>query len=715
MIERLARLWSGPLRHISSRARPVLVIVVLCALPSCSTVPRGQASVDRIDVRGESALSERELEKLLVTKQSSKFAGVIRGVFFDHSLYNHHVLQMDIQRVERIYRAHGYYHARVLSTRVHFRNEEHVRVVIEVEEGEPTLVEHVHIDGLPEVSRGKDKRLHAAVKRHTSPGNPFQERAFEEAAENLLFTLRDLGFARAKVERKAHVDLVRHQAHLTFTVSPGRSCTIGSIEIDGLADEIPERKIRQILQIEEGNRYSQSDLRDAQSALLALGVFSSVRIVPKLEDDPDSTSIPIVVETKPTSLRMFEIGGGSQLDVVRAALHGRLGWQSQNFLGGLRHFRAELRPGVVFYPTRLQALIPPTDLLPFVSAETTLKQRSLFGGRTDGVVGARVDVYPLLVSPHIDPDSPVLGYAEEEGHVALERTWRGHLFTSPKYALTFAQPFAYQGQLDPALHPLTISSLEFFGRYDTRDDLLFPTRGLAVSASVEYAGGPLGGQVTDVGFGPELRTYLPIAKGWTVALRAATDLLFPQNWGQHVDESGAPASNSSRAEWVRDTQISLFRSLFAGGPNSNRGYAQRGIGPHGVIPFFVPALQGPETAANCENDPQGNPATCLLPLGGRTKWEATIELRYPIFDDLYGAVFCDAADVAPSALQYRFDRPHLSCGLGPRYATPIGPFRLDVGYRIPGLQTLGSDEGEGVPPTLFGVPVAVAFSVGEAF
>src|SRR5690606_27886720 len=138
------------------------------------------ASVDRIDVRGESALSERELEKLLVTKQSPKFAGVIRGVLFEHSLYNHHVLQMDIQRVERIYRAHGYYHARVLSTRVHFRNEEHVRVVIEVDEGEPTLVEHVRIEGLPKVTRAKEKRFHAAVNRHTSPGNPLQESAFEE-------------------------------------------------------------------------------------------------------------------------------------------------------------------------------------------------------------------------------------------------------------------------------------------------------------------------------------------------------------------------------------------------------------------------------------------------------------------------------------------------------------------------------------------------------
>jgi outer membrane protein insertion porin family/translocation and assembly module TamA len=134
-----------------------------------------------------------------------------------------------------------------------------------------------------------------------------------------------------------------------------------------------------------------------------------------------------------------------------------------------------------------------------------------------------------------------------------------------------------------------------------------------------------------------------------------------------------------------------------------------------VIPFYVPAVQGPEVAATCEADPTSDPENCLLPLGGRTKWEATIELRFPLVGELYGATFCDAADVAPNIFQYRFDRLHLSCGLGVRYSTPVGPLRLDVGYRIPGLQTLGSSEGEGIPPTFFGAPIAVAFSIGEAF
>ncbi len=681
----------------------------------CTSLPEGQSAVDSIDIRGEDAVSESELKELLATRPTSKFLGVVQGVFYDHKLYNHYVLQADIQRVERIYRARGYYHAQVTSTRVFFPEKNHVRIVIEVDEGEPTLVEKIRILGVEKLPEGERRALEEIVRDQLAEGGTFSEESFNKAGEALLLGLRNLAYARAEVERDAKVDLVSHRAQLRFKLEAGEKCVYGPVTLEGVADSIPQSMVRRALILEEGQPYSQTELIEAQGAVLALGVFSSVQIIPQLEQRKENV-IPIVVRVSDTPLQTFEVGAGAQLDVLRAAAYGRLGWRTQNLLGGLREFSVRAKPGVAFYPTRLQALRWPTDALFFIETDVELRQPQLVEARTDGILGGGFEMYPLLLSPYVDEDAPVLGYREFQGRFALERTFGTHGFVSPQYALTTAQPFAYRGDLDPDLRSLTISSVEIYGRFDTRNDVLFPTRGLAASASVEVAGGPFGGQATDIRLEPEIRSYLPLPAQWTLALRAGVGLLFPLDWGDTLNtKDGRVDPGAARAAWVRDTQISLFRSFFAGGPNSNRGYALRGIGPHGVIPFYVPALQAPDIAAACESDPASNPETCLLPLGGRTRWELSAELRFPIIGALHGATFCDAADVAPQILQFRFDRLHLSCGLGARYSTPVGPVRFDIGYRIPGLQTLGSDAGEGVPTDVFGLPIALSLSIGEAF
>ena len=71
----------------------------------------------------------------------------------------------------------------------------------------------------------------------------------------------------------------------------------------------------------------------------------------------------------------------------------------------------------------------------------------------------------------------------------------------------------------------------------------------------------------------------------------------------------------------------------------------------------------------------------------------------------------------------RFSVPHLSIGPGIRYLTPVGPFRLDIGYRVPGMQAIGekelsAEEGGGDVSNLFGIPwlpMAVNIALGEAF
>lgn len=698
------------------RFAPLCCALWIAALSGCARLPQGQSSVDVISIRGNRSVSEAELKNLLATRATPKFLGLIRGVFFDYRFYDHYVLQTDIQRIERIYRSFGYYHAHTTSVKVVFRDEQrkHARIYVDVEEGRVTKIKTIRITGLAHLTKTEKAQVRKAVLQRLKEGQAFEEERFDKAEDGLLYELRSLGYAHAEVEAEAQVDLSNYSARVLFRARPHQKAVYGPLKVEGLPPELPEKMLRRTLLLEEGDRYSQRELDDARNAALALGVFSSVRILPKLDPARKATVVPLVVRVSPSPRKTVEVGAGAQLDVIRAAAHVRAGWRSQNFLGGLRDFRVDVQPGVVFFPTRLQSLIAPTDVLPTVEATTRLRQPQFIEARTNGVWGGSFAMYPQLLGPQYNEALPVLGYREFQGNFSLSRAFGGHVFAAPKYTLKWATPFAYRGELDEDLRPLLISSVELYGRYDTRDDLQFPRRGLSLSGAVDYAG--LGGDVRDVRLTPEARAYVPLSRRWTLAVRVATGLLFPFNWGDTLGTTdGRPPLGVERAEWVRDTQISQFRSLFAGGPNSNRGYAARGIGPHGVIPFYLPGVQAPDATLICADGGMSDPAQCLLPLGGRTRWEASLELRFPIYRALYGAVFCDAADVAPQVLRYRFDRPHLSCGAGVRYSTPIGPVRFDLGYRIPGLQTLGSSSGEGVPPELLGAPLAVSISIGEAF
>jgi outer membrane protein insertion porin family/translocation and assembly module TamA len=296
------------------------------------------------------------------------------------------------------------------------------------------------------------------------------------------------------------------------------------------------------------------------------------------------------------------------------------------------------------------------------------------------------------------------------------RFWR--FFGRPSYNLQTATPFAYAGMLDPALQAVIVSFAELYASFDFRDDAVEPHKGVFIGNDFEFAG--LGGDARDIKVQPELRGYVPLARRFTLALRASTGFLFPFNYGDTLASNasvGEPPPGVPRADWVRDSQLLYFRAFFSGGPNSNRGYPFRGVGPHGIVPFFAPGISPTELALACDNGDSEFDARCSLPLGGMTLWEASAEARYEISGPFSGATFCDASDVSQDRVDIRLQRPHLSCGVGVRYGTPVGPVRFDIGYRIPGLQVLEDDipPSEGDPGEIFGIPAALNVSVGEAF
>ncbi|HEY1956375.1 MAG TPA: POTRA domain-containing protein [Polyangiaceae bacterium] len=664
------------------------VLAILISCTACTRIPRGQTAVDAVDVVGNHAIDDGDLESKLATAPTPKFMGLFRGVVYDYSVYDRYTLAYDLARVERYYRARGYYEAHARAGRVEATGANHVRVEIVVDEGDPVRIDRVDWrleNALPATDDAAMKRV---VRRAFARGVILDEDALDAAKKRIALTLANRGYAKAHVDVHADADLASHRAVVTVEVRPAEKCVIGAIRIVGLG-KLPEPAVRRAIGLDPGEPFSRTRLDEAQNRLLAMGVVSSATIDPELDGAPFGVA-PLVARLEPAHLHEVHFGGGIELDVLKTDVHLRAGWRDLNFLGDLRRFSVDFTPGVVLYPTRLSYLGAPTDLLPEEKLRLELRQPGFIERHTDAFIRPELNTYPVIIRETYVPGEPVLGYLEIKSTQGLERGWMDDKIRATlSHTIQIEWPFAYKGTLDPSLVTLAISYVELMTTFDFRNSKVHPRSGVYLSNDLQVAG--LGGQPQDVRIQPEVRGYLPLGRRVTIAARASVGFDFPFDYGVGTD--------------TRDVQIVFFRGFFSGGPSENRGYPPRGIGPQGDVALYNPLVN------SCLS---GTTPQCFVPLGGLSLWEASLETRVKVAGPFEAVGFCDAADVSAQELALHLDRPHLSCGLGARYDTPVGPVRADVGYRIPGAQVLSGTQ-EYVPDLIPGVPITISVALGEAF
>jgi len=700
----------------------VFGLISLLLATACTSVPEGRSAVKSIEISGNDVIDAEDLGEKLATTSSPKFLGLFQGVVYEYSVFDRFVLERDLQRIERYYRAKGYYHARARAGRVFFVSSNKVRVDIRIEEGEPMLPGRVDIHGLEGFPEQKAKQITRRVKRQIcgkqgctaqQGDRPFEEDRFVKAAELLQHAVGDEGYAYATVQRAADVDLPKNRVAVGYFVTLGPKAKYGKVTIVGLG-KVPEEPVRRALDLKEGDPYSRAELDLAERALLDLNVFSSVVIAPELDQDgarQENPTIPIKVTVETAKLKAIHVGGGAEINSLQSDLHLVGGWEHRNFFGGLRSISFEVKPGVVLYPTRFPTFQTPQNLLPKFKLNAQFRQPGFLEARTGLFTQFEGSRAPVIFQSK-EVSNRVLGYNDARLSAGLDRSFNSlRLYGAISHTVQYDSAFMYLGALDPDLHPVVISFPKLFLALDLRDQQVHPHEGGYVSTDLQVAG--VGGSAVDVKTTSEVRGYVPLARKWTLAGRLNIGMLFAQNYGGSI-EAGANGANyendaARRPGWVRDIQLMFLRGFFAGGLGSNRGYALREIGPHGIVP------QATSTLANTNCTEREENPNCNLPLGGFTLWEASLELRFPISGAFSGAFFTDTADVSARRLDFRLNRPHLSVGIGFRYDTPVGPIRLDAGYRVPGLQAPAGAKDEGVPNNTFGIPMALSFGIGEAF
>ncbi|HVR18630.1 MAG TPA: POTRA domain-containing protein, partial [Polyangiaceae bacterium] len=340
---------------VASGARLVALALTL-SVAGCRSWPT-RPVVDEIELSGADDVDTDPLVEGLATAETPLLFGLIPRVL-EYSTYDPAVLAKDLERIERFLRARGYYEAKVLAARVVHTDEHYVRVELEVHEGALVRVRRVDPAGIALLPVEIVGAAVSAVRM--KQGDPFDEAEFEADKKRLLRVLNDGGFAFAKIQAKGRVDIAQHAAEIVYAVDLGPRSRFGKVTIEGLG-EIPEGPVRDTLAIRTGDEYSTSEVEDAQKALVNLGVFSSVEI----QEDrsrPESGVVPLSVRVREAKLRTVRLGGGGRFDSLRLSAHVRAGWEDRNFLGGMRRFSIEGRPGLTFFPTRLATpILAPTN------------------------------------------------------------------------------------------------------------------------------------------------------------------------------------------------------------------------------------------------------------------------------------------------------------------------------------------------------------------
>lgn len=661
---------------------------------------------------GNRALDDELLRAAISTTKSSWWASfpVISLIGLGEKRYFDEVeFRRDVVRLVLLYRASGYMNA-VVDTAV-VRDERNVRVTFRIYEGEPVRVTSFEIVGA-------EGLLDAAATKRDLPlqvGDPFNRFLLLASADTVAARLRNLGYPYAEVLRNFDSDAERRRAEIKLEVLPGARMRVGEVLLQGIED-IDSATVRKTLTVVPGAPYRQRDLFQTQRDLFAMDVFRSVNVL--LVDslpphEPADTSVNVLVRVVEGPRHRVRIGVGyGSLDCFRT----QASWSANDFLGGARVLTVSgrlSRLGVgsptAWHPVRegvcreLKGDLANDSLLNY-SAGVTLAQPAFLSPRhlaTIGVVAERRREIRAYTRKAIGFNAGVTFNARRTVPVTVG--W-GYSVGS-----TLADPAVYCRdfeicQIDDQeflRNRRRFSAVSLTAVRDRVNSPVDPTRGSALTVSLVHASRLVGSdtlyEFTRGEF--EVARYYPIGRSSVFAWRLRGGTIIPQ---KEISLAGA------EVRYVPPDQ-----RFYAGGPNSVRGYPRNEMGPQ---VYFI----------NAAGD------TIPAPIGGNSLLVLNAEVRVP--SPVWGqrlrlAAFCDVGRVWQRRAEvFTLDSLRITPGVGLRFATPLGPVRLDLAYRgygrEPGLLYREQPNGDltlvgslpATPPdSVFHRRFVLQFAVGHAF
>jgi len=618
-------------------------------------IERGRKhKVERILFNGNYAVSQKELMAQVVVKKSH---------IWTHGSFSQKLLKQSRDNIQALYQDRGYEDVKVTAQAVD--REPQVDITFEIEEGPQTIVQDVTVSGNENVPPAE---LTAPKGFELRSGVPYSPRKLAEDRNRISATYLNRGYLNAEVKATLQQNAGDpHRVNVTYAITEHQLVQISGVVYLG-QQHTRLSLIARTAKIRPETPMRRVQLLEAESGLYDLNIFdwSSVGPTKPITDQTDEDALVKVHEANRNQITYgvgFEVshrGGNTPTGTV--ALPGGGGIIG---LGG-----QQIAPSQSTFAS-------PRGLIEYT-------RRNLRGlGETAGgsILLSRLDQKLLTTygQPHF------IGSAWSSlTSFSIERTSENPLFTAGLGDLSF--------QVERLISRKTNTRLQL--RYDFNktdlSHLIVPELVLNKDRHVllSTVSGTLIRDTRDKPLDAHRGMFATVTVGITpTAFGSSANFakLFAQ-YAYYKPIHSVVFANSIRlglASPFAGSFVPTSQLFFSGGGTSLRGFPIDEAGPQRLVPFCN-VLQG---LSGCVN--------VTVPVGGKQLFILNSEVRFPlgIMKNLGGVVFYDGGNVYNAINLHNFvDNYSNTIGIGLRYATPIGPIRIDFGRNLNPVPGIGANQ-----------------------
>lgn len=522
-------------------------------------------------------------------------------------------------------------------------------------------------------------------------GRPFRESEWTAAAEGLRRVLRRRGFFEAEVDAEAKAsppEADPRTVDLVVRIRSGPAATIGGLRFEG-REPFAVEELSAVSGLTAGSPYVAEEIVTARENLESFHRDRGfLEAVVEVEAPIHPVSREAEVRFRIRRGSYFTVGGIiiAGLEATRESLiRARLPFAEGDPLGNqdLLEVRRRLVSLGIFRTVAVDLLEPeepvsernvlirvvegPRTSIGYgagysereqVRGEAEWTRHNLLGRGHTLSLFARLSLKgSRLVATYRGAESVagnvpifVSAFREAQDRESLDfiRTGVGVQFTRRVLGrdLFFRYDFTTSELFDVKIHPnqidrsfaddLWLSKVSASMVSDSRDDPVEPRRGRFGIVDLEWSSAMLGSRAPFVKGLSQQYLFFPIAG--PVVLAVAGRLGMARTIGAE-----------------EPVQVPITERFFAGGATTLRGFRLDRAGPL---------------------DESG------YPLGGNLLIVGNLEVRFPIFGSLHGAVFSDHGGVYGEVGSFEAGFLDHNGGAGLRWSTPLGPVRFDYGIRI---------------------------------